>query len=115
MGAHPEDYARQAPERSYIHVDDFESPKDLADFLHLLDQNDDLYNEYFRWKGTGEFINTYFMCRLCSMLHDEGHQQHYEDINIWWRGSGTCINGSWRKYDKMKSEGEKKKLPNPEG
>lgn len=115
MGAHPDDYARQAPEKSYIHVDDFESPKDLADFLHLLDQNDDLYNEYFRWKGTGEFINTYFMCRLCSMLHDEGHQQHYEDVNLWWRGTGTCINGSWRKFDRMKKDGERKKLPNPEG
>ncbi|XP_068249644.1 glycoprotein 3-alpha-L-fucosyltransferase A [Palaemon carinicauda] len=107
MGAHPDDYARQAPEKSYIHVDDFESPKDLADFLHLLDQNDDLYNEYFRWKGTGEFINTYFMCRLCGMLHDDTHQQHYEDINQWWRGTGTCINGSWRKYDKMKMESER--------
>lgn len=104
MGAHPDDYRRSAPEKSYIHVDDFESPKDLAAFLHMLDKNDDLYNEYFRWKGTGEFINTYFMCRLCSMLHDEGHQQHYEDINLWWRGTGTCINGSWRKYDKLKKE-----------
>lgn len=48
MGAHPDDYARAAPYKSYIHVDDFSSPKDLADYLHLLDQNDDLYNEYFR-------------------------------------------------------------------
>ncbi|XP_069174788.1 glycoprotein 3-alpha-L-fucosyltransferase A isoform X2 [Procambarus clarkii] len=111
MGAHPEDYARQAPHKSYIHVDDFESPKELANFLHLLDQNDDLYNEYFRWKGTGEFINTYFMCRLCAMLHDDTHQQHYEDINVWWRGTGTCISGSWRKYDKFKMEPEKKKAP----
>lgn len=111
MGAHPEDYARQAPHKSYIHVDDFESPKELANFLHLLDQNDDLYNEYFRWKGTGEFINTYFMCRLCAMLHDDAHQQHYEDINVWWRGTGTCISGSWRKYDKFKMEPEKKKAP----
>ncbi|XP_042214633.1 LOW QUALITY PROTEIN: glycoprotein 3-alpha-L-fucosyltransferase A-like [Homarus americanus] len=111
MGAHPDDYARQAPEKSYIHIDDFETPRELASYLHLLDQNDDLYNEYFRWKGTGEFINTYFMCRLCGMLHDEGHQQHYEDINVWWRGTGTCINGSWRKYDKFKMEPEKKKTP----
>ncbi|XP_069935652.1 glycoprotein 3-alpha-L-fucosyltransferase A isoform X2 [Cherax quadricarinatus] len=111
MGAHPDDYARQAPLKSYIHVDDFESPKQLANYLHLLDQNDDLFNEYFRWKGTGEFINTYFMCRLCALLHDEGHQHYYEDVNAWWRGTGTCINGSWRKYDKFKGEPEKKKAP----
>ena len=30
MGARPEDYARLAPPHSYIHVDDFESPKELA-------------------------------------------------------------------------------------
>jgi len=48
MGAHPDDYARAAPYRSYIHVDDFASPKALADYLHLLDQNPDLYNEYFK-------------------------------------------------------------------
>jgi glycoprotein 3-alpha-L-fucosyltransferase len=54
-----------------------------------------------RWKGTGEFINTFFMCRLCALLHDETHVQHYEDINRWWRGEGTCIAGSWRTADKM--------------
>ena len=53
MGARPEDYARASPERSYIHVDDFAGPKELADFLHRLDQDDDLYNEYFQWKVGG--------------------------------------------------------------
>merc|ERR1711997_561216 len=53
------------------------------------------------WKGTGEMINTKFFCRLCSLLHEPrsikpGH--HYEDFNEWWRGKGTCINGSWNKF-----------------
>jgi len=50
MGARPGDYARSAPHHSFIHVDDFESPKELANYLHKLDQDDNLYNEYFRWK-----------------------------------------------------------------
>lgn len=50
MGARPEDYKRSAPEHSYIHVEDFAEPKELAMYLHKLDQNDDLYNEYFQWK-----------------------------------------------------------------
>ena len=46
------------------------------------------------------------------MMHDEDHQQHYEDLNRWWRGKGTCINGSWRKYDKLKQqERVKDKVP----
>lgn len=105
MGARPEDYARSAPYKSYIHVDDFESPKELADYLHMLDKNDTLYNEYFQWKGTGEFINTYFFCRLCALLHDDFPNKHYRDVNEWWRGQGTCITGSWRKRKEQKSPG----------
>ena len=50
MGARPEDYAVSAPYKSYIHVDDFDGPKELADYLHKLDQDDQEYNEYFKWK-----------------------------------------------------------------
>ncbi len=50
MGARPEDYLRSSPDHSYIHVDDFDSPKELADHLRRLDQDDKLYNEYFKWK-----------------------------------------------------------------
>lgn len=50
MGAHPEDYRRSAPRNSYIHVDDFESPQKLAEYLKELDADDDKYNAYFRWK-----------------------------------------------------------------
>jgi len=100
MGGAPEDYARAAPPHSFIHVDDFESPEELAKYLHKLDQNDDLYNEYFRWKGTGSFINTYFWCRICSMLHEETRGMHvYRDLEKWWRGPGVCIGkDSWREH-----------------
>ena len=47
MGARPEDYARAAPHQSYIHVDQFSGPKDLAEFLLELDRNDEKYNKYF--------------------------------------------------------------------
>ncbi|EDS38396.1 glycoprotein 3-alpha-L-fucosyltransferase A [Culex quinquefasciatus] len=101
MGARPEDYEASSPQKSYIHVDEFASPKELAEYLNILDRNDELYNSYFKWKGTGEFINTYFWCRLCAMLHDESSFQKpkwYEDINDWWRGPGVCTNGSWRNF-----------------
>ncbi|XP_043266211.1 glycoprotein 3-alpha-L-fucosyltransferase A [Colletes gigas] len=99
MGAHPTDYARSAPYRSYIHVDEFESPKELAEYLHRLDRDDELYNSYFRWKGTGEFINTYFWCRVCAMLHDDRRPKFYKDVNEWWRGDGICTTNSWREHD----------------
>lgn len=96
-----QDYAVSAPHKSYIHVDEFASAKELADYLYLLDKNDELYNSYFKWKGTGEFINTYFWCRVCAMLHDDEFVKRpgrctIADINEWWRAPGVCTNGSWR-------------------
>ncbi len=72
LGAHPNDYKYAAPSpHSYIHVEDFSSVKELANYLTFLDQNDDLYNEYFTWKGTGEIVNghTDLFCRFCAFLY----------------------------------------------
>nr|XP_046912784.1 glycoprotein 3-alpha-L-fucosyltransferase A-like [Dermatophagoides farinae] len=98
MGAHPNDYHRSSPPNSYIHVDDFESPLQLAKYLQRLDENDDEYNRYFEWKQQGIFINTYFWCRLCTLLHANDNEQHrkpidsYENIHHWWTSTKTFIN-----------------------
>ena len=69
MGAHPDDYTAAAPQHSYISIEDFDGAEDLANYLVYLDKNDTAYNEYFSWKGTGEFIDTKFLCRVCAMMH----------------------------------------------
>lgn len=99
MGAKKEDYIRSSPHQSFIHVDDFKSPKDLAIFLHELNRDPVKYNSYLKWKtGSGQFINTYFWCRLCALLHSpramsESHT--YSDIHSWWNHPGTCTNAGW--------------------
>lgn len=96
MGGRKEDYVRAAPPHSYIHVEDFASAKDLAKYLHRLDQSDTLYNEYLAWKGTGEFINTKFWCRLCAMLHDQDKPViWYNDFEKWWSPKGACRVDRW--------------------
>ena len=94
MGARREDYEAVAPPHSFIHVDDFESPQSLAEYLRRLDANDTLYNEYFRWKGTAELLfDTKYWCRLCAMLHladDVDYVHWYEDYGEWWSGSRVC-------------------------
>ena len=96
MGGRKEDYAAAAPPQSYLHVEDYATPKDLAELLLKLDKDDDLYNNFFRWKNTGEFINTKFWCRLCSLIHDDsGTKQWYDDIEGWWRGEKTCTYDRW--------------------
>ncbi|RWS22164.1 glycoprotein 3-alpha-L-fucosyltransferase A-like protein, partial [Leptotrombidium deliense] len=85
MGAYAEDYDRVAPPHSFIHVDEFESAESLAKYLHKLDKNDELYNSYFDWKGSGQFINTRFWCRLCALLHSKSKRRHYKDLATWWQ------------------------------
>ena len=93
MGASIHDYEAVAPPNSFIHVDNFQGPEDLAKYLHVLDQDDDLYNEYFAWKGQGDFIATKFFCRVCSLLHySKQFQQNKFDIPTWWSGPGVCQN-----------------------
>ena len=48
MGARLEDYERVAPYNSFIHVEQFKGPKELAEYLLELDKDDKKYNQYFQ-------------------------------------------------------------------
>ena len=98
MGGRKEDYEAVAPPHSFIHVDDFTSPKALADYLLKLDENEDLYNAYFNWKNTGSFINTKFWCRMCAMMHDVNKPvTWFDDVERWWRTNHSCTKSRWDK------------------
>ena len=98
MGARAADYRHAAPPHSYIHVEDFKSPRDLAKYLLMLDKNDDMYNQYFRWKEMGRFFNTKFWCRLCALAHsDLSHDHYYGNVEAWWRSKTTCTWDSWKR------------------
>ena len=56
MGARLEDYERAAPYKSFLHVDQFPGPKQLAEFLHQLDKDDNKYNEYFQVRSLSTYI-----------------------------------------------------------
>ena len=45
MGAQREAYELVGPPGSFIHIDDFSGPEDLAKYLHKLDRDDHLYNQ----------------------------------------------------------------------
>jgi len=49
-GTRKEDYLRIAPPHSFIHTEDFSSPKELSEYLLYLDSNVTAYREYFRWR-----------------------------------------------------------------
>ena len=49
-GPSKENVVRLAPTKSFIHVEDFDSPASLAMYLLYLDKNDTAYREYFKWR-----------------------------------------------------------------
>lgn len=91
------DYSRIAPPHSYIDAMKYDSAEQLADYLKLLDANDTLYNEYFRWKsnhrvesGVEQMSRTGF-CELCRKLHEEsGQSKSYHDLASQWHHQTQC-------------------------
>lgn len=55
-GAPKADYERLLPPNSFIHVEDFKSFRELADFLIKLGKDEERYNSYFSWKRDGAII-----------------------------------------------------------
>ena len=92
------DYAQYAPPHSYIHVADFGSPKELADYLHFLAGNEAMYNRYFDWKEEWEVVKRPLngWCDLCAKLNDPESSKEtkiYESISKWWFDDIPCLPG----------------------
>ena len=88
------DYDQFAPPHSYINAFDFPSAKELAEYLHLLDRNEDLYARYFDWKRHYEVIKTpkNGWCELCKMANDPKLPvKVYSDVKRWWEDGGRCL------------------------
>ena len=89
-------YQAIAPPHSYINAMDYDSPKDLADYLNYLMENTTAYYEYFEW--TNHFTvyqdqNRVF-CQICEALNEVPLKHKvYENIESWWRKSGSCTKG----------------------
>ena len=81
------DYSAFGPSHSYIDVMNFDSPQEVAEYLLLLDQNDELYSRYFDWKKDYEVeLNPMDgWCNLCQMAHDpQPPVKTYSDVMKWW-------------------------------
>ncbi|XP_078679876.1 alpha-(1,3)-fucosyltransferase 7-like [Branchiostoma floridae x Branchiostoma belcheri] len=95
FGAPKTDYEKYAPPGSFIHVDDFESPKALADYLKILDKDKEKYNQYFKWRthppmhAVPEDYGRW--CNLCQKLHQvcPTERKVYTDLDGWWKGENN--------------------------
>ena len=69
-------YERVAPPHSFIHIADFSSQRELANYLETLDRNDKLYSEYFAWRKHGRAecmypgLSPYSFCGIIPKLNE---------------------------------------------
>ena len=66
-------YSSIAPPHSYINALDY-TPRQLAEYLTILDRNDTLYAEYFWWKPhyrvkLMDNLMKVWLCNFCEALH----------------------------------------------
>ncbi|KAK2149711.1 hypothetical protein LSH36_440g00002 [Paralvinella palmiformis] len=97
------DYVTAGPPHSYINVRDYETPKDLAEYLHELAKDKQKYYEYFRWKQIYVIRpNINRSCKLCEVAHNIGRWSRpaRHDYNMWWMSK--CHNNL---LDRMRRRG----------
>ncbi|CAH8583343.1 unnamed protein product [Schistosoma rodhaini] len=87
MGASIEEYKSVAPPNSFIHVDQFSSPRQLAKYLHYLDKNHTAFNEYFIWQNKWKVLlfperPECDFCLLANALPNL-KPSWYIDVNSW--------------------------------
>ncbi|ODM96981.1 Alpha-(1,3)-fucosyltransferase C [Orchesella cincta] len=87
------DYDLIAPPNSFINVDSFQSPKQLAEFLKNLNENAEEYKKYFEWRIKYKVVKGLGGFNLCKKLTNHilerrkngGHiPRIYNNIKEWW-------------------------------
>ena len=87
---------------SYINVNEFNSIRELVQFIKFLDKNDQHYAKYFDWKRkyTIKPVND-LICSVCQKLHRFPlDMKTYENLGEYWNEDKFCISGEDAiKYD----------------
>ena len=94
LGAY--NYSELLPPKSYINVKDYKSPKELASYLKLLDENDTLYSEYFAWKDEYDIArHPPIQCSVCEYLNkEENVTKIYDRLDQFWGRKAHCYSPS---------------------
>lgn len=88
LGPPRQNYEEYIPSTAFIHIDDFKTPKELAEHLKSLDQNEELYMQHFTWKKhftvTHSRFGTEHSCLTCAHIRRFKSYKRVTDLNGWW-------------------------------
>ncbi|KAF2347144.1 Fucosyltransferase N-terminal [Trinorchestia longiramus] len=104
MGSLKANYEKLLPPNSFIHVDDYDSPQQLAHYLQFLLDHSDEYQKYHLWRRRYRVLNehgyfqspVYHMCRLCEALNYNTVQDQHADLEPFFARDQHCYAAKWR-------------------
>lgn len=103
MGASIEGYKKLLPPGSYLNIEDYARPKDLAQYILYLNTTGK-YKNYYEWKGNFEILNehgyfqskSYHYCRVCEALnYNQKKPKVYTDLSQFWNVQRDCHPPTW--------------------
>lgn len=89
-------YSMIAPKHSHINALDY-SPRQLAEYLKEIDQDDSLYAEFFWWKPYYRVVNLHrtnqeSFCNLCAALHETPVEEKVaKGLHKWYFEGSHCL------------------------
>ena len=87
LGTSRANYEESIPGDSFIHVNDFASPKELAERLIYLDNNPAEYMKYFAWRQRYKVrMCGHNVCEACLYLKKHKEYQYFHDLDKWFWG-----------------------------
>ncbi|KAK1155581.1 alpha-(1,3)-fucosyltransferase 7-like isoform X1 [Acipenser oxyrinchus oxyrinchus] len=91
LGPPRSNYEEFLPPDSFIHVDDFHSTKELADYLKEVAGNESQYHRYFEWRKTAT-VKLYTdwrerLCTICTKYEWLPKTKVYHDLEAWLHSS----------------------------
>jgi len=109
MGAQENDYQRIAPKQSYIHINQYKTPEDLAKYLNDLIKYPDKYLTYHQWRehteieliNPGRWMN--LLCPLCQMAYETRLSSHTRlNFSSWYNPKTECHHDDVKLFTKCK-------------
>ncbi|XP_035279288.1 4-galactosyl-N-acetylglucosaminide 3-alpha-L-fucosyltransferase 9-like [Anguilla anguilla] len=90
LGPSRQNYENFVPGDAFTHVDDFLSPKELAEHILFLDRNEDMYLQYFNWRRYFKVKMSYFWaehtCRACDYIQKHKEYRVLNNLDVWFWG-----------------------------
>ncbi|KAJ7987961.1 hypothetical protein DPEC_G00318680 [Dallia pectoralis] len=88
LGPPRNNYEASIPKDSFIHVDDFPSLKELADWLIFLDKNETEYLKYFSWRSHYKLRtdSASHACQACVYYQQNREYRIFQNLNTWFWG-----------------------------